>query len=414
MIITIDGPAGAGKTTVAKILAMRLGLKCVDTGATYRALTYWAMKNGIPFEELPDRMDGFSLSLRHGRIYVDGEDVGDRIRTPQVSAAVSKVAAIPEVRQKMVLIQRRISGKNAVVEGRDAGTVIFPEADYKFFLDAELRERTRRRHAEFVSRGIDVSFGEVMRNIKLRDEKDLTRKYGPLEIPMDAYYIDTTNYSVEEVVEMIEKIVVSKISPYPLWYVGWVLARAFFSFFPLKVHGGENLPKRGCILAANHRSFLDPPVVGASLKRPIFSMARSSLFDYSLFKPLIKSVGAFPVRKGVYIDRVALQKGVFILERGGAVLIFPEGTRSLDFRRPSHGLGYLVLSSGAPVVPTLIVGTDKALPRRGKFRFHKIEVIFGEPLHFPRKKFFNRREALRVSETVMNTVKRMFDDYKNS
>ena len=212
MIIAIDGPAGAGKSTVAKFLARRLGFLYLDTGAMYRALTLKAIEKGIPASDpaaLIEMAEATTIDLvpcKDGSLQVilDGQDVSAGIREPRVSALVSEVAKIGRIRQRMVRQQRRMGrAQDTVMDGRDIGTVVFPDAEKKFFLDAQFSERVRRRHKEFCDTGKTVTPRAVERDLHNRDAIDSTREVAPLKKAHDAVYIDTTPLTIEEVVSRI-------------------------------------------------------------------------------------------------------------------------------------------------------------------------------------------------------------------
>jgi cytidylate kinase len=209
MVIAIDGPAGAGKTTVAKALANELGFTYIDTGAMYRAITYKALKMGVNLEEkeaVARLAKETEISLEGERIWVDGEDVSNGIRTPLVSRNVSKVASNLGVRRHLVEIQRRLTkGLNGVVvEGRDIGSVVFPDARWKFYLDAGLEVRARRRYNELREMGEEVNLEALKEEIKVRDTLDISRKESPLIKEKDAIYIDTTSMTIDEVILRIK------------------------------------------------------------------------------------------------------------------------------------------------------------------------------------------------------------------
>ena len=212
MIVAIDGPAGSGKSTVSKRVAKKLDLLYLDTGAMYRALTLKVMRSNIDSEDAPSIIKvacktEINLTLQPGediKVFLDGEDISGAIRTPKVTEEVKYIARIPEVRERMVQIQRRIAGRTgAVVEGRDIGTVVLPNADFKFYLDATEEERARRRFKELKEMGMDVVFDEIKSDVKKRDDSDMSRKVAPLKKAENAICIDTTGMSIEEVVGKI-------------------------------------------------------------------------------------------------------------------------------------------------------------------------------------------------------------------
>lgn len=212
IIITIDGPAGSGKSTAARALAKALGYRYLDTGATYRALALRVLEEGIHPEDAEGlKKVGQAVSLEltpEGRVILDGEDVTERIRDERIGMVASLISRKAEVREVLWEVQRRIGkGGGVVAEGRDTGTVVFPQAEVKFFLDASLRERAKRRQKELLQRGRKVSYEEVLEDLRRRDLQDSTRELAPLRVPEGAIYIDSTYLSPEEVVAlMLEKV----------------------------------------------------------------------------------------------------------------------------------------------------------------------------------------------------------------
>ncbi len=215
MIVAIDGPAASGKSTVAKRLARRLGFKYLDTGALYRALTLKAIESQIDLQDesvLGLLMDNTSLELQsvtddEVKVLLDGRDVSKEIRRTIVTNLVHHIAGSPSVRKKMVRLQRKIAhGGNTVAEGRDIGTIVFPDADKKFYLDADVQERAKRRFAELKSNenvSGEITVAQVAAELNQRDYKDIKRAVSPLRRADDAVYIDTTNLTVEEVVKTL-------------------------------------------------------------------------------------------------------------------------------------------------------------------------------------------------------------------
>lgn len=211
-VITLDGPSGAGKSTIAKLLAKKLSFKYLDTGAMYRAVTLYMIKHHIDINnnsEVISALNNLSINFDNaGRIYLDNEDVTEAIRSMEVVNLVSKVSSISIVRQNMVSLQRKIAeGGNYVVDGRDIGSVVFPNSKYKFYMDASLDERAKRRHNEEVSKGKNITYEEVRESIRKRDEFDSNREDSPLVVPQNANIIDTTSMTIDEVVEKIANVI---------------------------------------------------------------------------------------------------------------------------------------------------------------------------------------------------------------
>ncbi|MDK2822547.1 MAG: CMP/dCMP kinase [Clostridia bacterium] len=215
--IAIDGPAGAGKSSVAKMLAKQLGYIYIDTGAMYRALTYKIIKNNLDLNDIPNIVKiayntniffDNSKGVENQRIICDGLDVTELIRSPEVSQKVSWVASIPEIRDIMVKKQQELGQiNNVIMDGRDIGTVVLPEAKYKFFLTASLEERAKRRTKEMEGKGYIVNPANIINEIINRDKLDTERDVSPLRVAKDAIFIDTSNSSLQEVVNKILSII---------------------------------------------------------------------------------------------------------------------------------------------------------------------------------------------------------------
>lgn len=213
-VIAIDGPAGAGKSTIAKKLADRIGYTYIDSGAMYRALTLKVLREGIPLKELENIIalaGKTDIDFRNHSIYLDGSIADAEIREENVNRNVSYIAAIPEVRKLMVELQRRISGnKNVVMDGRDVGTVIFPAAQVKLFITASVEERAERRYKELKQKGFDAEIQDIKSQIEKRDFIDSTREDSPLIAAPDSVLVDTTGKGIEEVLDHVISIIESK------------------------------------------------------------------------------------------------------------------------------------------------------------------------------------------------------------
>ena len=207
MIIAVDGPAGSGKSTISKLLAKELGLVYLDTGAMYRLFTLKMLKENVSFsdnDKINKLLEKLNINIENDKFYLDDEDVSEEIRKTDVAENVSKTAAIKEVREKMVNLQREFSkSKNVILDGRDIGTVVFPEADIKIFLVADPRERAERRFKELKAKGENISLDSIYENILKRDKLDSTRENSPLKKANDAIEVDTTGKNIEEVKNII-------------------------------------------------------------------------------------------------------------------------------------------------------------------------------------------------------------------
>lgn len=217
MIITLDGPAGAGKSSAARALAARLGWCYMDTGAMYRAVTLVALERGIPLEDagrLAAVAEGIVIEFRDGRVFVDGRDVSGEIRTERITAATRPVADAPPVRAAMKGIQRRMAaGLDIVTEGRDQGSEVFPDADVKVFLTASAEERARRRHREEVARGSGMSLPDVLAAQAARDDGDRVRAVGAMRAADDAVVLETDGLGPEEVVDRLVGLIEARLGP---------------------------------------------------------------------------------------------------------------------------------------------------------------------------------------------------------
>jgi cytidylate kinase len=408
MIITIDGPAGSGKSTIAKKVAERLNFEFFDTGAIYRSVTWYLLESKVNIKdegEIKKSLQSFIFEIedtKERKYLVNGQDVTKFIRMHEVTENVSEVSTYAAVRKHVLEIQRNFGRKkSAVFEGRDMGTVVFPYADVKFFLTANPKIRAERRYTELMEKFPELAhtydYDKILSEIITRDKIDSTRKLSPLKKAKDGYLIDTSKMSIEVVLEKIEKRIKKynkrKNIPIPYFFqmhlfYGSILfiVWLFFKFFyRLKVHGINNFIKGPGIIASNHVSNYDPPAIAVSSMEEIHFLAKESLFNNPLFGFLIKKLNAHPLSRGAS-DIGSFKKVLSLLNQGKKIILFPEGERSQDGKlmKIMPGIGLLVYLSKCSVIPTYIHGSYEIWNRtkRRPKMFGKIHVVFGTPISF--------------------------------
>lgn len=430
--IALDGPSGAGKSTIARKVAAELGYVYVDTGAMYRSIALYAISKGVSAdsrEEIIPLLEGIDVRLAYAdgsqRVLLCGEDVSDRIRTPEISMGASKVSAFPEVREFLFGLQKKTAEENDIImDGRDIGTVVLPNADVKIFLTASAEERANRRFRELQEKGDPSSYDDVLRDIRQRDYNDVHRDIAPLKKAEDAVEVDSTSLTLDQTVEEILRIIrkrlaernktgnggkngaeacpsdgekkasrhtreltpvrpVSKtrrLSHFRMfWYtvLRYIVIGLYHIYFNISFEGTENIPQDGGnIFASNHRSYQDPVFIALPTRVPLSYMAKEELFQQNpAFTLLIKCFGAFPVKRGKG-DTEVIDTSIDKLEMGRNLAIFPEGTRSKDGKvgKGKTGVALIAAAAQTKVVP---VGINF----EGKLGFRKKVVVrFGEPI----------------------------------
>ncbi len=387
--IAIDGPGGAGKSSVAKAVARELGIIYVDTGALYRNIGLYILRAGIDpkdSEAVVAELPNIKLELRfeEGKqiILLCGEDMGDKIRTPEVSMAASAVSAIPEVREFLLKMQRDTAKKNSVImDGRDIGTVILPNAEVKIFLTASPEARAERRHKELLAKGSDITYEQVYAEMVERDTNDSTRAVAPCVKAEDAVLIDNSKLTEEQtarkVISLIKKA--EKKQNNRVYGVVKFFLRPIFKFFlNIRVYGAENVPTDGSVLlCANHISAVDVFAIAAVCPRQINFIAKKELFSIPVLGRLITAAGAIKLDRGGK-DIGAIKKAIGKLEEGRAVAIFPQGHRYPGVDPATtpvrNGGAMIAYRAECDVVPVCI-----SIKKKGKYSlFRRTEVHFGK------------------------------------
>ena len=386
--IAIDGPGGAGKSSLAKAVAAKLGIIYVDTGALYRTIGLHMQKAGIdPKDEasVTSALSDFTLELKFidGKqtILLDGNDVGDSIRTPEISMAASAVSAIGAVREFLLNTQRDIARKNSVImDGRDIGTVILPDAEIKIFLTASPEARAKRRYDELIAKGQDVTYEQIYTEMVERDTNDSTRAIAPCVPAKDAIMLDNSNLTFEETIDAVLEII-KKYKPKKTFYMKAhrILAPMIRFFFRIRAEGLENIPADTPIMfCSNHISARDPVMIAAACKRQITFLAKKELFSVPIIGALVKKLGAVKLNRSGS-DVSAIRTSVEVLNNGGTLAIFPQGHRYPGVHpattNTKNGAALIAYRSGADVVPVCIKlkGFKYGL-------FRKKVIIFGKPI----------------------------------
>jgi cytidylate kinase len=423
--IAIDGPAASGKSTMARALARRLGIVMVNSGAMYRAVTWKILSEKIDPRDIPavivllERMkivcgdDGLISTIT-----IDGTNPEPFLRNPEINQNVSAVSAIPEVREKLVSLQRDyLKRTHVVMEGRDIGSVVFPDTPFKIYIDADPEVRNLRRSGD----------GEED-SVAKRDAADSSRKTAPLKVADGATVLDTSQLSIEGAIEAAIDILSKQGFPVPrssvydeeespksmmrwIYWLGWLLfGAAYRTLFGLRIIGRENLILSGPVLvASNHQSYLDPPLIGNLYQTEMVFFARKTLFT-GFGKWLYPQWNAIPIDQEKP-DMSSMKTVIRKLKEGWRVLVFPEGARTLDgeIGPAAPGIGMIAAKAGVPIQPVRIFGADKALPRgSGKMSFARITVKIGKPIILSPEEFkalSNKEGYERITERIMDAIK---------
>lgn len=392
-VVAIDGPAGAGKSTLAQAVAERLGFVCLDSGALYRTVAYVADEQGLTASGaervdaiLPSLAIDVRLEAGQFRVFHEQSEITARLRDPGVTELASTLATRPAVRAWVQTQLRRLARRGGcVAEGRDMGTTVFPDARLKVYLEAPLAVRAARRAAQYGGPLAATGGEAVAADLARRDARDQERSVSPLRVAPGAVRIDNSHLTPAQQADLVACLYRGGghvRGPLAYRVVKWLAVRLLKLCFAPRVRGREHLPSGPFILAANHISYLDPPLLALAAPGRIGYLAKAELFRFWPIGAFLRLLAAIPLRRGRF-DKGALAGALLRLRRGECVAIFPQGTRQ---RSPApaqahRGVALLARRAQVPVVPLAVRGTDdwrSALRRRPR-----IELEIGAALDPP-------------------------------
>lgn len=419
--IAMDGPVGAGKSSVADGVAQKLGILHLDTGAMYRAFAWYAIQQGIALDDekaltaLTQKMMP-EVRYENGaqRTLIDGKDVTGLIRTPEVSMAASSVSKFAGVRKAMVAAQQALAKKQSVLlDGRDIGTVVLKDATLKIYLTASAEVRAQRRFDELQKKGDPSTYEEVLADVIRRDEQDMNREVDPLRPAEDAQILDSSELTQEQVVEEIVRRVEMRLGKRPkpaeeigrLYRVACIVLRAFLKvFYPVKYHNLEVAQMDApYILIGNHSSFADPIMIVTPIYRYMVRvMGKKELVQNPVTAWFAKQIQAIPVDRH-NMDMGAIRACLKTLKEGHALCIFPEGTRHKEgiMEDIESGASMIALRSGVRLLPAFIASKPRM--------FHTTHVYFHEPVSVRdiAAKGINKEACDAVSERITGIYREM-------
>ena len=430
--IALDGPAGSGKSTVAKMLAKDFDILYLDTGAMYRAFALGALRIGVNVKDeaatgavlpqIPVRVK-YENGVQH--TYLGGEDVSEVIRKNEVSQAASDVAVHRCVREKLVEMQREIAAETScVLDGRDIGSYVLPHADFKFYVTAKAEVRAKRRYLELLARGQNADEKEILAQIRLRDEQDAGREFAPLKKAADATEIDTSDMSADEVAQKIENIIKNAVAqtsdkadkpagngvknvenaekkqkkaycmtipankkgrhvmPF-MNFLRAVFIPAYRLIFPFRCYGEKKTKDGPCVYVCNHYRIWDPVYIARTTSEGIHILAKREVMENWFMKPICKKIRCISVNRDGN-DVRAMMNALKCLKNGEKVSLFPEGTRNktqaemLPFK---PGAAAMAIKARVPVVPAAIYKKPKP--------FKVAHILYGKP--FELTEFYDKK-----------------------
>lgn len=421
MTIAMDGPVGAGKSSVADDVAKALGILHLDTGAMYRAFAWYALQKGVSVED-EAALEALTHEAMPEVAYVDGaqrtsiagQDVTDLIRTPEVSMATSTASKFASVRRAMVARQQELAKtQDVLLDGRDIGTVVLPDAMLKIYLTAAPEARAQRRYDEMIRKGQETTYEEVLADVIARDEQDMNREVDPLRPAEDAQIVDSTDMNQQQVVENILMRVNMKRGKkpgksgkwLPLYRYGLAVVRPLMRFlFPMTFHNLENMQQDApAIIISNHTSMLDPVALAMTNYRyHIRFMGKKELMKSPLIRWFFKWLDMIPVDRH-NTDMAAIRACMKVLASGEVLGVFPEGTRHKEgvMEELESGIALIALRSKAPLLPVYL--TDK--PRL----FRRIHVYCGTviPVSHIAKEGVNKQSCDKLLQTITDRYREM-------
>jgi pantoate ligase / CMP/dCMP kinase len=455
MVIALDGPAGSGKSTVAKAVAARLGIEHLDTGAMYRSVAWAAQDRGVDVYDSTAlaRLAATSVirvgvdGLNRQVVAIDGVDITSAIREPEIDALTGPVASNPAVRAALVAQQREwaMSRGAGVMEGRDISSVVFPDAPVQVFLTADPEERARRRA---VQSGAEVEI--VLADMVRRDHVDSTRTADPLQVASGATVLDTTGLTIDEVVDRIVAMIppaalssevaprkpvalsvlpsgggsTRQVSSQParvlnrrekaLYGTVHFLVRCFTRWWVrVEMIGRENVPATGAyIVSANHRSVVDFLLVGPVTRRRMRYLGKDTVWDAKWFVPIANTLGGIPVARGT-VDRDSMKRCVEALGGGEPLVLFPEGMRKSGpaVQELFDGVAFIAIKADVPILPVGIGGSEMVMPKGTFFpRRRHVTMIIGEPIYPPEVGRSIRKAAPEMTSQLHQTIQGLFDE----
>lgn len=460
--VAIDGPGGAGKSTIAKASASSLSFIYVDTGALYRSIGYSAISYGADVADeqaVTAVLPKLDIEIKYvdgaQHVFVNGEDLGDKIRTPEISMAASKVSQFKSVRAFLLDLQRDFAKKyNVIMDGRDIGTVVLPNASLKIYLTASAESRAQRRYKELCEKGESVDYQSVLDDLNRRDYEDTHREIAPLKQADDAKLLDTSDMTLDEsinaVIDMIKAVMDSdndsgngtedkpthdqnmpqsdtsktslknddtgltfKLKTGRNWFTT-ILKIIVFPIYRLlfwySIEGKENIPKKGgYIFCSNHVSTLDPAFWVIALPRRVHFMAKEELFKNPIGGRFLRALDVFAIKRGSR-DMSSINFAADLVKNGELLGIYPEGTRSKDGKpgRAKSGVAFIANATGADVIPAAFIckNNKKIVP------FRRFKMVIGKPIPHSEIAFDTvaKDNLKRVSTRIMSEITKIWEE----